>query len=201
GGVLGYTVTQAMRFGIARGLFSNEAGLGSAPIAHAAAKTSEPIREGIVAMLEPFIDTIVICTMTGLVIVVSGVYADTGLTGATLTTVAFDSSLPGFGRHVVSMGLVLFAFSTTVSWSYYGDRSVGYIFKQSKKAVLIYRWIYVLIIPVGATISLPLVWNMADLANGLMAFPNLIGLIGLSGFISSSLRDYENRLPDMQKYR
>jgi AGCS family alanine or glycine:cation symporter len=198
GGVLGYTVSQAMRFGIARGLFSNESGLGSAAIAHAPARTKEPVREGMVAMLGPFIDTLVVCTMTALVIIISGIHEATNLTGATLSAAAFDKALPHFGRHVVSFGLVFFAFTTMVGWSYYGDRSVYFLFgKAGKPAVQVYRWIYVLLIPVGASMSLPLVWNMSDIANGMMAFPNLVALIGLSGVVAKMLKDYEVRLPTM----
>jgi AGCS family alanine or glycine:cation symporter len=188
-----------MRFGIARGLFSNESGLGSAAIAHAPAKTKEPIREGFVAMLGPFIDTICICTMTALVIIISGLYKSGDLTGATLSAKAFDQTLQGFGRHIVSFGLVFFAFTTIVGWSYYGDRSVNYLFgRHGKQAVMVYRWIYCILIPVGAAMSLPVIWNLSDIANGLMAFPNLIALIGLSSFAAKMLRDYEKRLPDMR---
>jgi AGCS family alanine or glycine:cation symporter len=201
GGILGYTVAQAMRFGIARGLFSNEAGLGSAAIAHAPARTKEPVREGLVAMLGPFIDTIVICSMTALVIIVSGLYQDGKLTGATLSAEAFDRTLPGIGRHIVSFGLVFFAFTTMVGWSYYGDRSVNYLFGQhGKQAVMAYRWVYCLLIPIGAAMSLPVIWNLSDIANGLMAFPNLIALIGLSSFVAKMLRDYEKRRPEMKPF-
>ena len=201
GGALGYTVAQAMRFGIARGLFSNESGLGSAAIAHASARTNEPVREGMVAMLGPFVDTLCICTMTAVVIIISGLHQSGDLTGATLSAAAFDNALPYFGRHVVSFGLVFFAFTTMVGWSYYGDRSVYFLFgRVGKPAVNVYRWIYVFLIPVGATISLPLIWNMSDIANGLMAFPNLVALIGLSGVIAKMLRDYENRLLTMKPY-
>jgi AGCS family alanine or glycine:cation symporter len=201
GGALGYTVAQAMRFGVARGLFSNESGLGSAAIAHASAKTKEPVREGMVAMLGPFIDTLCVCTMTALVIIISGLHIAGDLDGATLSAAAFDSSLPNFGKHVVSFGLVFFAFTTMVGWSYYGDRSVYFLFgRAGKPAVQVYRWIYVLLIPVGASLSLPLVWNMSDIANGLMAFPNLVALIGLSGLVAKLLRDYENRRPSMTPY-
>lgn len=202
GGVLGFTVMQAMRFGVARGLFSNESGLGSAAIAHAPAKTKEPVREGMVAMLGPFIDTIVICTMTALVVIISGLFQGHDLTGATLTAAAFDKSFPLFGKHVVSFGIIFFAFTTMVGWSYYGDRSVSFLFPRcKKKAVLIYRIIYVVLIPVGASLSLPLVWNLSDIANGLMAFPNLVALIGLSGVVVKLLRDYEKRYPEMKPYR
>jgi len=202
GGTLGYTVAQAMRWGVARGLFSNESGLGSAAIAHAPAKTKEPVREGFVAMLGPFIDTLVICTMTALVIIISGLYKDPELTGATLSASAFNEMLPGFGVHVVSFGLVFFAFTTMVAWNYYGDRSVLFLFgRHGRTATIVYRWLYVLAIPVGASISLPLVWNLSDISNGLMAFPNLVALIGLSGVVARLLRDYENRRPTMIPYR
>ncbi len=210
GGVLGFSVAQAMRWGVARGLFSNEAGLGSAAIAHAPAKTKEPVREGMVAMLGPFIDTIVVCTMTALVIITSGYFAAEapvalkGLKGAELTAAAFKETV-SWGHHVVSFGLVFFAFSTMVGWSYYGDRSVRYLFdsnpSRAKKAVFIYRIVYVLLIPIGAAIPLEIVWNLSDIANGLMAFPNLIGLIGLSGVAGGMLSDYESRFPGMKPYK
>jgi len=206
GGMLGYGVAQAMRWGIARGLFSNEAGLGSAPIAHAAAKTSIPIREGFVALLEPFIDTLVICTMTALVIITSGYLnpADAqifaGLKGAELAAAAYHHNV-SWGHHVVTVGLVFFTFTTIVGWSYYGDRSVRFLFDsdpvKAKKAVFAYRLVYVLLIPIGAAVPLELVWNMSDLANGLMALPNLFALIGLSGVASNMLRDYESKFPQM----
>lgn len=210
GGVLGFSVAQAMRWGVARGLFSNEAGLGSSPIAHAAAKTSEPVREGMVALLEPFIDTLVICTMTALVIITSGYFEPSqvgyfaGLKGADLTAAAFRHNV-AWGHHVVSLGLVFFTFSTMVGWSYYGDRSVKFLFDknpaQAKKAVFGYRLVYVLLIPIGAAFPLELIWNISDIANGLMAFPNLVGLIGLSGVAAGILKDYEKRYPEMKPER
>ncbi len=210
GGVLGFSVAQAMRWGVARGLFSNEAGLGSSPIAHAAAKTSEPVREGMVALLEPFIDTIVICTMTAMVIITSGYFNPVdaayfaGLKGADLTAAAFKHHV-SWGHHVVSLGLVFFTFSTMVGWSYYGDRSVKFLFdanpERSRKAVFTYRLVYVLLIPVGAAFPIELIWNISDIANGLMAFPNLIALIGLSGVAAGILKDYEKRYPDMKPTR
>ncbi len=206
GGVLGFSVSQAMRWGIARGLFSNEAGLGSAPIAHAAAKTSVPLREGIVALLEPFIDTIVICTMTALVIITSGYFNPgdaamfTGLKGAELAAAAYHHNV-AWGHHIVNIGLVFFTFTTLIGWSYYGDRSVRFLFDtnpvRAKKAVFAYRLIYVMLIPIGAAVPLEIVWGLSDLANGLMALPNLFALIGLSGVASGMLRDYEQKLPDM----
>ena len=206
GGVLGFSVAQAMRWGVARGLFSNEAGLGSAPIAHAAAKTSVPIREGIVALLEPFIDTIVICTMTALVIITSGYFnpADAalfaGLKGAGLAAAAYQHNV-AWGHHIVNIGLVFFTFTTLVGWSYYGDRSVRYLFDKNparaKKAVFAYRLVYVMLIPVGAAVPLEIVWGLSDLANGLMALPNLFALIGLSGVAGGMLSDYEQQMPQM----
>ena len=204
GGAVGYGVREAMRFGIARGLFSNESGLGSAAIAHAAARTKEPVREGCVAMLGPFIDTIVICTMTALIIVMSGLYnCQAGeLNGAALSAAAFEKGLPRFGSFVVSFGLIFFSFTTIIGWSYYGDRSVYYLFGRSgRQAAQVYRWLYVIMIPVGASIPLKMVWNLADIANGLMAFPNLVALVGLSGVVANMLRDYERRLPDMNRKR
>lgn len=202
GGVVGYAVSQAMRHGIARGLFSNEAGLGSASIAHASAKTKEPVREGLVAMLGPFIDTISICTITALVIITSGILGFSDNNGAALSAEAFETSLPGFGAHLVSFGLVFFAFTTMIGWSYYGDRSVYYLFGHlGKRAVRTYHWIYVLLIPVGAAVKLEVVWDIADIFNGLMAFPNLIALVGLSGVLARMVRDYDERLPTMRPYR
>ncbi len=200
GGAAGYGVMKAMQFGIARGVFSNESGLGSAAIAHAAAKTKEPVREGCVAMLGPFIDTIVICTMTAIVIIISGIYDDGNLNGAALSAAAFNKALPNLGSHVVSFGLVFFAFTTIIGWSYYGDRAIYYLFgKWGDIATRIYRWIYVIMIPIGASVPLTLVWTLSDITNGLMALPNLIGLIALSGYVYDMLKDYRARLPFMKE--
>jgi len=187
GGFAGAAVAQAIRFGVARGLFSNEAGLGSAPIAHGAAQTREPVREGLVAMLGPFVDTIVICTMTALVIIVTGAYTQ-GLTGADLTRQAFNAGLPGPGGYIVSIGLIFFAFSTAISWSYYGDRCVDYLFGE--KLVLPYRVLYCILLPVGASIQLNTVWTISDIFNALMAWPNLVGLLLLSPVLIRTTKDY-----------
>ncbi len=187
GGFAGAAVAQAIRFGVARGVFSNEAGLGSAPIAHGAAKTKEPVREGLVAMLGPFIDTIVICSMTALVIVLTGAYAS-GETGADLTARAFNMGLPGPGGYIVAIGIIFFAFSTAISWSYYGDRSVEYLLGQ--KFVMPYRVLYSILLPVGAAVQLEVVWNISDIFNALMALPNLIGLLALSGVVLKMTREY-----------
>ena len=186
----GAAVGEAIRWGIARGLFSNEAGLGSSPMAHAAARTNEPVREGLVAMLEPFIDTLIICTLTGLVILVTGAL-DTRpdeITGAAFTAYAFEQSLGSFGSKIVGFGLMLFAFSTTIAWSYYGDRSAKFLFGE--KAVLPYRVVYAILVMVGAAIPLQLVWNLADITNILMAIPNLLGLVLLAGLVKKMKTDY-----------
>jgi alanine or glycine:cation symporter, AGCS family len=187
GGFTGAAVSQAMRFGVARGVFSNEAGLGSAPIAHGAARTEEPVREGLVAMLGPFIDTLAICTMTALVIVLTGAYRS-NLSGADLTASAFNSGLPGPGGYIVALGLAFFAFSTAISWSYYGDRSVEYL--CGPRLVLPYRLLFCLLLPVGAAIRLELVWTVSDIFNALMAWPNLVGLLCLSPLVVRLTREY-----------
>ncbi len=192
----GAAVGEAMRWGVARGLFSNEAGLGSSPMAHAAARTNEPAREGLVAMMEPFIDTLMICTMTGLVIVVSGAWGDArpaDLNGAALTAHAFSQTLQRSGSALVGVGLTLFAFSTMIAWSYYGDRCAHFLFGEG--AVLPYRVVYVVLVIVGATVPLQLVWNLADITNILMAAPNLLGLVLLAGLVKRIRNDYFTRRP------
>jgi len=189
----GAAVGEAIRWGVARGLFSNEAGLGSSPMAHAAARTNEPVREGLVAMMEPFIDTLVICTLTGLVIVVTGAWQESSdsLMGAALTAHAFSSTIGNAGAMVVGIGLTLFAYSTIIAWSYYGDRSAYYLFGE--KAVLPYRVVYTLLVVVGAAVPLKLVWNVADVTNILMALPNLLGLILLAGLVKRMKNEYFSR--------
>ncbi len=204
GGFAGAALAQAIRFGVARGVFSNEAGLGSAPIAHGAAQTKEPVREGLVAMLGPFIDTIVICTMTALVILTTSAFtlkgADgVGLTGAVLTAKAFNIGLPGPGDYIVSIGIIFFAFSTAISWSYYGDRCVDYLFGE--KMVLPYRILYCILLPVGAAVELTTVWTISDIFNALMAWPNLIGLICLSPVVIKTTREYFSDPDRVYPYR
>ena len=191
GGAAGFTVAMALRYGVARGVFSNESGLGSAPMAHAAAKTREMAREGFVAMLGPFIDTIIICTMTALVIIVTGAW-NSGMTSASLTAHAFDLGLFDKGHHIVGFGLILFAYSTIISWSYYGDRCAQYLF--GTRAVIWYRIICVCLVVVGAVGGLRLIWDIADVLNAMMAVPNLIGLIALSGVVVKYTHDYLRRL-------
>jgi AGCS family alanine or glycine:cation symporter len=183
GGLLGSVI----RYGVARGVFSNEAGLGSAPIAHAAAKTKEPVREGLVAMVGPLVDTIIVCSMTALVIVTTGMW-QSGLNGAALSTRAFEQGLPGLGGIIVAFGLMFFAYSTLISWSYYGDRCSEYLL--GGRAISVYRWLYVAVIPVGATMKLTAVWAFCDITNGLMVLPNLIGVLGLSSVVFSATASY-----------
>lgn len=183
----GATVWMTFTWGLRRGLFSNEAGQGSAPMAHSTAKVAEPVREGLVAMLGPFIDTIVICTMTGLVIVSSGIWAD-GDTGAVLTMNAFNNTLPGFGRWMVVVGIMLFAFSTVIAWSYYGEKGIEYI--AGTKAKLPYKWLFILFTLFGARFDLQAVWAYADTANGLMSVPNLIAVVALSGAVVKYTKNY-----------
>ncbi len=178
GGFAGATVTSAMRFGIARGVFSNEAGLGSAPIAHAAAQTSDPARQGLIAMTGVFFDTIVVCSMTALVIIVTGAWSS-GATSSALTYLAFEKGMPGGGGLVVTLGLVFFAYSTMIGWAYYGEECIEYIL--GIKARLPYRYIFCLAIVFGAFQRVGFVWDFSDTMNGAMAIPNLIGLLGLSG--------------------
>jgi len=191
---IGGGIGAAMQYGVARGVFSNEAGLGSAPMAHAAARTNEPVREGLVAMMGPFIDTIVICTMTALVIVIMGTWGDArpeGLESAALSAHAFSLGLGTYGGYIVGIGLMFFAFSTIIAWSYYGDRSAEFLF--GKKAVLPYRIVYTLVIIIGASFPIQLVWNFADIANILMAVPNLISLLLLAGLVKKLSDDYFQR--------
>ncbi len=247
GGFMGIVIARTMQKGVARGVFSNEAGLGSAPIAHAAAKTQEMIREGFVAMLGPFIDTIVICTMTALVIITSGVWqvrsssgevlygpGGKGLpmtttvdgqslqvigtigeqrepfldedgrpyelpTGSPLTIAAFERNLPGIGRIVVALGLVFFAYTTMIAWSYYGDRCFEYLL--GSRAIMPYRYIFCLFAVLGAIGGLNLVWTVADNLNALMAVPNLVGLLGLSGVVVRESKDYIGRVINTRSER
>ena len=188
GGFLGATVMLTMRMGVARGLFSNESGLGSAPIAAAAAQTRHPVAQALVSMTQTFIDTLVVCSMTGLVLIVSGTW-NNGLTGAELTSTAFATGLPGeWGHLIVAVGLILFAYSTMLGWCYYGEKSVEYL--AGPAVVRPYRLVFVLLIGVGALLRLDLVWGLADIFNGLMAVPNLIALLLLTPVVASETRDY-----------
>lgn len=187
GGFVGATVAAAIRFGVARGVFSNEAGLGSAPIAHAAAKTDNPVQQGMIGMLGTFIDTIIICTMTALVIILSGAWSS-GETGAALSATAFGNSLPGYGEYIVTFGLIIFAFTTILGWSYYGERCAEFLF--GVKVILPYRLMWLAVIPLGAMGKLTIIWLLADALNGLMAVPNLIALILLGPIVFRITQQY-----------
>lgn len=191
GGALGLTIQQVMKSGIARGVFSNESGLGSAPIAAAAARTNEPVRQGLVSMTGTFIDTLVICTMTGLALVVTGVW-NTPLSGAAMTNAAFATGLNELGQWVVTIGLMFFAFTTILGWNYYGERCVTYLF--GTKGIRPYRWIFILLVASGAFLKLDTIWILADIVNGLMAIPNLIALVGLRHVVIAETRDYFARM-------
>jgi len=186
GGFAGATVWAALRFGVARGIFSNEAGLGSAPIAHAAARTNQPVEQGMIAMLGTFIDTLLICTMTGLVIVIMDVWP-TGVSGANLTAMAFSNALPG-GHYIVALGLCIFAFTTMIGWSFYGERCVVFLF--GTKAIMPFRIAWVLAIPLGTLMELEFVWLVADTLNAFMALPNLIALLLLAPLVFKLTKDY-----------
>lgn len=186
GGFAGAAVWAALRFGVARGIFSNEAGLGSAPIAHAAAQTNSAVRQGTVGMMGTFIDTIIVCTMTALVIVLTGAW-ETGETGAALTSMAFNQGIPG-GNWIVTFGMIFFAFTTIVAWSYYGERCAEFLFGVG--VIMPYRYLWVVLLVVGAVANLELIWLIADVLNALMAIPNLIALLALSGTVFAVTRDY-----------
>lgn len=187
GGFLGATVMLAMRSGVARGIFSNEAGLGSAPIVAAAAKTKWPAEQGLVSMTGTFIDTIIICTLTGLTLIVSGVWCG-DVNGAAMTEAAFSSAFPDAAKYLLTAGLVLFAFTTIIGWNYYGERCVEYLF--GVKGIKPYRFIFIGLVAIGAFLKLEVIWVLADIVNGLMAIPNLIALIGLSGVVVAETRAY-----------
>lgn len=200
GGTLG-AVLLAMQKGIARGIFSNEAGLGSAPIAAAAARTKEPVRQGLVSMTGTFIDTIVICTMTGLSIVLTGAY-ETGLEGVSVTTYAFNQGLPipaWASSFLLMVCLIFFAFTTIIGWNYYGERCLEYLSNGSKRAVAAYRFLYILAIFIGPFMTVEAVWTIADIFNALMAIPNLIAVLALSGVIAAQTKDYWKRMGKQAK--
>ncbi len=198
GGALG-AMFMSMQKGIARGIFSNEAGLGSAPIASAAAQTNEPVRQGLVSMTGTFIDTIIICTMTGLSIVLTGTY-NIGLDGVDVTIAAFSAGLPissAIASALLTLCLVFFAFTTILGWNYYGERCMEYLFDRSMKTVMIYRCLYVLAIFIGPFMTIEAVWTIADIFNGLMAIPNLIAIIALNGVIVAETKSFFQRYPKM----
>lgn len=193
GGFLGATVMLAMRSGVARGVFSNESGLGSAPIVAAAAKTKWAAEQGLISMTGTFIDTIIICTLTGLSLVVSGVWCGP-LNGAAMTESAFTMAFPAFGSILLLVDLVLFAFTTILGWNYYGERCVEYL--MGVKAILPYRIIFICLIACGPFLKLEEIWVLADIVNGLMAIPNLIALIALSGVVVAETKAYQKHLAE-----
>jgi AGCS family alanine or glycine:cation symporter len=187
GGFAGSVLMLTIRMGVARGVFSNESGLGSAPIAAAAAQTAHPVTQALVSMTQTFIDTLVVCTMTGLVLILTGEWSS-GVTGASLTTRAFELALPGLGSYIVTIGLILFAYSTMLGWCYYGEKSIEYLL--GSKAVPPYRILYVAFVAIGAMLKLELVWGLDDVFNGLMAFPNLIALLILTPVVVRYTQEY-----------
>ena len=197
GGFAGSTIMLAMQSGVARGIFSNEAGLGSAPIAAAAAKTKYPSEQGLVSMTGTFIDTIIICSMTGLVLVLTGVWSGEA-SGAAMTSSAFVQSMGGIGGVFLTLSLVLFAFTTILGWNYYGERACVYLF--GVKGITPYRIIFIILIACGFCLKLDVIWILADIVNGLMAIPNLIALIALSGVVVEETKLYLNiKFPPKQQ--
>lgn len=206
GGVVG-SMFIAMQKGVARGIFSNEAGLGSAPIAAAAAQTKEPVRQGLVSMTGTFIDTILICTMTGLAIVLTGAWQVEGLEGVQVTTYAFQNGLPispEVSSFILMVCLVFFAFTTILGWDYYSERCLEYL-SGSRKAVKVYRWLYILAVFIGPYMTVAAVWTIADIFNGLMALPNMIALFALSGVTARETKNfferYKNRSSNTECFR
>ncbi|GMQ59285.1 sodium:alanine symporter family protein [Vallitalea sediminicola] len=198
GGFLGTTVMKAIQNGISRGVFSNESGLGSAPIAAAAAKTNSCVKQGLISMTGTFFDTIIICTMTGIALVMTGAFKSE-FAGAEMTNLAFKQGLPiAGGEFIVTIGLIFFAFTTILGWNYYGERCTEYLF--GVKGIVPYKLIFIGLVGVGAFLKLDLIWVIADIVNGLMAIPNLIGIIGLSGVISFETKQYFKTLKE-EKYR
>ncbi|MFU7514549.1 alanine/glycine:cation symporter family protein [Clostridium sp. HCS.1] len=198
GGATGITVSIAMQRGIGRGIFSNESGLGSAPIAAAAAKTNSPVRQGLISMTGTFLDTIIVCTMTGIVIVLTGSYGS-GLEGAALTTSAFESGLPiaVIGKYIVNIGLMFFAFTTIIGWNYYGERCIQYLL--GIKGIKPYKILFISLVGVGPFLPLEMIFIIADIVNGLMAFPNLVGLIGLRKVVVEETEKYFEELKESEE--
>lgn len=203
GGAVGITMKAAMQNGIARGIFSNESGIGSAPIAAAAAKTKEPVRQGLVCMTGTFFDTIIICTITGLSIILTGAWnsaVDGSLKGVAVTTEAFSRGLPFDNRvcaFLLMISLVFFAFTTILGWDYYSEKCLQYLVGDKKPAILTYRVLYILAVLVGPYLSLSFVWTLADIVNGLMAFPNLVALFSLSGVVAAETKSYIQKIKNL----
>lgn len=198
GGAAGYAVSQAVRYGMARGVFSNEAGLGSAPIAYAAAKTRSPVSQGMIAITEVFIDTLIICSITGLVVLTSGLWDDGTLTSTGLTIAAFSNSIGGIGLIVVVISAILFGYTTILGWAYYGEQCFHYLFGEKLKNV--YKVVFLAMVLFGSITKVALVWDISDMFNGMMAIPNLIALVALSGVVVAETKKYlEDRKAEKQK--
>ncbi len=204
GGAAGITIKLAMQKGIGRGIFSNEAGLGSAPIAAAAAQTKEPVRQGLVSMTGVFIDTIIICTMTGLSVVVTGahhLYVKDVFEGVNITTAAWQNGLPwdeSFSSFMLMVCLAFFAFTTILGWDYYSEKCLEYLTNGKMGIVKVFRWLYIVAVFIGPYLTVSVVWNLADVFNGLMAFPNLIALFALSGVVAKETKDYFKRQKELK---
>jgi AGCS family alanine or glycine:cation symporter len=190
GGFAGATMAAAMRYGLARGVFSNESGLGSAPIAAAAARTDDPVRQALVSMTQTFIDTLVVCSMTALVILTATSWAQ-GIGAAQLTSASFAETLGHSGELIVTLSIALFAYSTLIGWNYYGEKAIEYL--MGPRAIVYYRVVFVAVVLIGATSRLEFVWNVSDLMNGLMAIPNLIGLLLLANVVKQETARYFSR--------
>lgn len=197
GGFLGSSIMLAMQMGVARGVFSNESGLGSAPIAAAAAKVKEPAKQGLISMTGTFIDTIVVCTMTGLVLTLTGAWSS-DLAGAAMTNYAFTQGFNAAGQYIITIGLMFFAFTTILGWNYYGERCTEFLF--GVKGILPYKIIYIGLVFSGAFLHLDLIWTIADIVNGLMAIPNLIALLGLSSVVVYETKSYFAKLEKEKVY-
>lgn len=194
GGTAGYGIMLAMHYGFSRGVFSNEAGLGSAPIAHAASSTKDPVKQGLWGMFEVFFTTIIICTLSAMVILTTGIWETGALDGSALSIASFNQILPGVGGVIVTLATIFFALSTILGWAYYGEVSIEFLSKNSKKAVMAYRCVYVVFVFLGAVGSLDLIWSISETMNGLMAIPNLIGIIGLYKVIKTMTKDHFSSL-------
>lgn len=190
GGAAGYGIMTAMHYGFSRGVFSNEAGLGSAPIAHAASSTKDPVKQGLWGMFEVFFTTIVICTLSGLIVLSSGLW-DTGqYQGSALSIAAFNSVIPGLGGIGVTLATIFFALSTILGWAYYGEVCIQYLLNKSEKAIFVYRCIYVAVVFIGAVGNLDLIWSISETMNGLMIIPNMIGVIGLYKVVTKLTKEH-----------
>ena len=190
GGATGYGIMLAMHYGFSRGVFSNEAGLGSAPIAHAASSTKDPVKQGLWGMFEVFFTTIIICTFSALIILTTGIWEGGELNGAALSIASFNAIIPGIGGFIVTLSTIFFALSTILGWAYYGEVSIEFLTKSSKKAVFVYRLVYVAFVFIGAVGSLDLIWSISETMNGLMAIPNLIAIIGLVKVVGTVTKEY-----------